>query len=742
MKSEQRPLVGRERELGVLRDALMRVREERSPQLVTLVGVPGIGKRRLVYELSRIVDADPDLITWRQGRCLPYGEGVSFWALAEMVKAQAGILESDHADLAAEKLRGTVDALVDSPDEAVWLERHLRPLVGLGTEEATGSDRRGEAFAAWRRFFESLAEQRPLVLVFEDLHWADDGLLDFVDHLVDWASGCADSGRLHRAARAARAPAGLGRRQGERGHDLAPGARGRRDRPAGRRARRAPGPPCRPAARAARPRGRQPRCTPSSTLAMLAERGDLDEHSLPETVQGIIAARLDGLAADEKELLQDAAVIGKVFWLGALAQMEDAVSFELEERLHALERKEFVRRERRPSIAGEGEYAFRHLLVRDVAYGQIPRARAHKHRRLAEWLETVAPDRSEDQAEMLAHHYVATLELSKAAGVDVSALADPARLALAEAGDRAMALSAPEPARRFYAAALELVPEESYERANLLLRQARSLAGVMSDEGMTGLREAIPTLLASGDVQAVAEAEAALADGSWHWGARAVADEHAARAAELVAGDRPSPTMLAVLASRSRPLLVGGEGREAVAVAREGFCCGRRARPGRLSGTISVTIGAARGLLGDFGGLADLEEGLAVAQAAKMPGTIQRAYANLAELNRRMGRGAEAAAMLAAGRESNERYGHRTGLLWMDGEEAVDRLATEPGMKRLRAEPGAPRICGKLARATTTSRCAGWSGRGSGSARGQQRGRDRRERASRVDLAGHARIHR
>ena len=158
-----------------------RTMDERSPQLVTLVGVPGIGKSRLVLELFQAVERHPDLIHWRHGRCLPYGEGVTFWALGEMVKAQAGILEGD-SEADAER------SCVRSPSDP-WVESHLRPLVGLaGGAEARG-DARDEAFTAWRRFFEELAAERPLVLVFEDLHWADDNLLDFVDHLVDWASG-------------------------------------------------------------------------------------------------------------------------------------------------------------------------------------------------------------------------------------------------------------------------------------------------------------------------------------------------------------------------------------------------------------------------------------------------------------------------------------------------------------------------------------------------------------------------
>ena len=167
-------------------------------------------------ELLQIVEQLPELITWRQGRCLPYGEGISYWALGEMAKAQAGMLESDSADEADRKLTEAVAALVPDPAEAEWVDGPPAPLVGLVSDTGGGGEGRGEAFAAWRRFFEALGEQRPTVLVFEDLHWADDGLLDFVDGLVDRATGvpllvlCSARPELLVAA------PGLGRRQGER----------------------------------------------------------------------------------------------------------------------------------------------------------------------------------------------------------------------------------------------------------------------------------------------------------------------------------------------------------------------------------------------------------------------------------------------------------------------------------------------------------------------------------------------
>jgi hypothetical protein len=174
------PLVGREREVELLVGTLARARQQRSPELVTLIGVPGIGKSRLVGELFKAIDVGGVLTYWRQGRSLPYGEAVSYWALAEMVKAQAGILETDSDEEVEAKLAHAVDQLID--DDAEWVLSHLRPLVGQGSSASSQE----EAFAAWRLFFEGLAEQHPLVLVFEDIQWADDGLLDFVEHLVDW----------------------------------------------------------------------------------------------------------------------------------------------------------------------------------------------------------------------------------------------------------------------------------------------------------------------------------------------------------------------------------------------------------------------------------------------------------------------------------------------------------------------------------------------------------------------------
>ena len=183
----QTPLIGRDDDLALLQSTYARTLREVSTQLVTIMGEPGVGKTRLTAEFRRWVDDQPEIVFWRQGRSLPYGEGITYWALGEMIKAQAGILESDGRDQAAAKLVVAVDEVAADNDERDWLRSSLAPLVGAS--DMVASSERDETFTAWRRFVEGVAAQRPLILVFEDLHWADDALLAFVEHLVDWTAG-------------------------------------------------------------------------------------------------------------------------------------------------------------------------------------------------------------------------------------------------------------------------------------------------------------------------------------------------------------------------------------------------------------------------------------------------------------------------------------------------------------------------------------------------------------------------
>jgi class 3 adenylate cyclase/tetratricopeptide (TPR) repeat protein len=657
------PLVGRERERSLLGDALARARSEQSSQLVTLVGVPGIGKSRLVAELFQITDADEEIISWRQGRSLPYGERVSFWALGEIVKAHAGILESDDAATAEQKLVATVETLGEDERERDWLVRHTRPLVGLeGAERAE----RDEAFAAWRRLLEAAAEQRPLVLVFEDLHWADDGLLDFVDHLADWATtvpllivGTARPELLDR-----RPGWGGGKRNA---FTLSIGAlsddetavliqrlldRAVLDADAQQAVlQRAGGNPL----------------YAEEYARMLAEHegGDLP---LPETVQGLIAARIDGLAADEKALLQDASVIGKVFWPGALAGADERV-------LHGLERKEFVRRERRSSIAGETQYAFLHALVRDVAYGQIPRAeRAEKHRRAAEWLSSLAGGRTEDHAEMLAHHYREALALAEAAGMDTASLHDPARRAFREAAQRARSLNASAAAYDLAREALALTEPGDEERPDLQLLGAYGGRDIFGIDVAPLLEEAAEGFLALDDPARAAEAYHLLAFDRFHHGDVGRADVASRRAIELARSAPLSPASARAISGHARHIvLVDGNFAEGMELAREALAVADACGDDRLAMHAMNTLGLARVNAGDAGGVEDLERSVGRGESAGVVFELSTSLNNLGNVLWQLGRLDEGDARLAEAGALNRRFGITSGVAWNEGERVYER---------------------------------------------------------------------
>jgi predicted ATPase/class 3 adenylate cyclase len=622
--------VGRRRELDLLRDALARVREEGEAQLVTLVGVPGIGKSRLVFELFGEIARGSELTYWRQGGALPYGDGVTFWPLAEIAKAHAGILETDAAEQAEEKLRRSVQEALEDETEAEWVLGHLRPLVGLTAESELGGDRRGEAFAAWRRLFEGLAERRPLVLVLDDLQWADEAMLDFVDHLVEWASG------VPLLVLCTARPELLDRRPGWGGGKLnstlvalSPLSEEDTARLIAILLARSVLPAEKQQELLARSGGNP--LYAEEYVRMLQERGGVGgELPLPESVQGVVAARLDVLAAEEKALLQDAAVVGNVFWSGALAAIGGSSPTSIEERLHALERRDFLRRGRRSSVAGETEYAFRHVLVRDVAYGQIPRGRrAARHRLAAEWIASLSADRSEDRAEMLAHHYLSAIDFARAAGQETASLAEPARLALREAGDRAFALNAFSSARRFYEAALDLWGAEDPERPALLLRYAHALHLTGDERRIDVLEEARESLLAGGDRARAAEADAILAEVRWHRGEAERVGVHLRRAEQLVLDQPASPAKTRVLAQVSRYLALGGEVERAFRVGGEALSMAEQLELRELEAHALNNIAIAKKDSGDHASaIADVERSIAIAESVNSP-VAARAYNNL-----------------------------------------------------------------------------------------------------------------
>jgi class 3 adenylate cyclase/tetratricopeptide (TPR) repeat protein len=486
------PFVGREHERTLLFETFLRAERESSVQIVTVVGEPGIGKSRLVTELRTTLDDRPEIVTWRHGRCLPYGEGITFWALGEIVKAEAGILESDDQDEARAKLDETLAGLFADDAERAWFTSRLGPLVGAGAEG--GAVGREETFTAWRRFLEALAARRPTVLVVEDLHWADGALLEFLEHLLGWTTPvpllllCTARPELYE-----RQPTWGGGMRNATTISLAPLSdeesaallhalleRTLLDAEVqSALLERAGGNPL----------------YAEQFARMLSERGGFGDGPLPETVQALVAARLDTLRPELKALLQDAAVVGRVFWTGAAAALGDLERDDVRRGLNELVHREFVRPIRISSMSGEEEFSFWHALVRDVAYHQIPRSpRADKHLAAATWIAEAAGERQEDHAEILVHHHEQAMELAQAAGQGRPDIRDSLAGFLLLAGDRALQLDL-EAAEAHYRRALALSEHDDVARATALVRLGTALRerGFFAD-AIAAYEEAIPTL--------------------------------------------------------------------------------------------------------------------------------------------------------------------------------------------------------------------------------------------------------
>jgi class 3 adenylate cyclase/tetratricopeptide (TPR) repeat protein len=557
------PFVGRELEKTLLIGTFERAAQQRAVQLVTVVGEPGVGKTRLAAELFTYISVKPELIRWRQGRCLPYGEGITFWALGEIVKHEAAILDSDSAQAAVAKLEAAI-----SPEEPErqWLLRRLVPLLGV---EAESPAERQESFTAWRRYLESLALARPTVLVFEDLHWADDALLAFLEHLAEWSEGvpllvlCTARPELFE-----RRPGWAAGQRNAHTINLAPltdqetaelvshlistAVLTAEFEPA-----------------VLEQAGGNPLYA-EEFVRLLADRGlAADESVLPDSLQALIAARLDTLPPERKSLLQDAAVVGKVFWADTVAEMGGREQGDVELALHELARKELVRPTRTSSMAGESEYSFWHLLVRDVAYSQIPRAeRARRHRSAAAWIERKAGERVEDLAEVLAHHYLQALELAEAAGdaTQVRELAAPARHFLALAGERALGLDTAQAEARLRRA-LELTPDDDPERPGLLIRWAdAAFQAGRPREAAEVLDEALAVLGSHGDTHAAGRGLQLRSRMALRLGeGRLVA--FAAEAVTLLEQEPPGPSLVAAYEQLAHAQSITGAYPEAIAAA-------------------------------------------------------------------------------------------------------------------------------------------------------------------------------
>jgi class 3 adenylate cyclase/tetratricopeptide (TPR) repeat protein len=487
------PFVGRDAELQAIVDAGDDSAREGRARHVAVLGEAGAGKSRLLWEYFKYVDGIKEEFWWHQGRCLSYGEGVAFWSLAEIVRSRAGILEEETPATARAKLRAAVEAQIPDERERRMVEPRLAHLLRL--EERPDADR-ADLFSGWRLFFERMAASGPVVLVFEDLHWADSGLLDFIDYLLEWSADfpifvltlARPELRERRPAwnTLALQPLPLSAVRAIL-DGLAPGLPDELVEEIGRRADGIP-------------------LYVVETIRMLQDRGvlvaegdhyvvkgDVSDLDVPESLHALVASRLDGLAAIERSLLQDASVLGQSFTAAAAASLSGRTEAEVAHVLDGLVAKQVLARDEDPRSPERGQYVFLQTLLQTVAYGTLSRhVRKRRHVAAARHLEQTWPGETYDIAEVLASHYLEAIRADPEAD-DVDALRAAARGRLEAAGRAAASLALGVEADRYFLHAAELADEE-LERAELYEQAGNALARSGDDEAAEErLRAAIDT---------------------------------------------------------------------------------------------------------------------------------------------------------------------------------------------------------------------------------------------------------
>ncbi|HEX4011565.1 MAG TPA: adenylate/guanylate cyclase domain-containing protein [Solirubrobacteraceae bacterium] len=506
------PFVGRDRELSRIIEVSEESASSGRARLVAVVGEAGTGKSRLLWEYYKYVDGVEKLVRWHQGRCLSYGEGVGYWALAEMVRARAGIVEEEDAASARAKLKETVEQFIPEEMEQRLVEPRLAHLLGL--EQRTATDR-ADLFSGWRLFFERLSDDAPVVMAFEDLQWADSGLLEFIDYLLEWSANrplfVLGLGRPELLAQRPRWDAirlaaipDAAMRQALAG--LVPGLP---EELTARILRRAEGVPL----------------YAVETVRMLLDRGllaqegaryvpigDVGELDVPETLHALAAARLDGLTAVERAVLQDASVYGQSFAPAGVAALGTRGVDDVQQILDGLVAKQILGLNDDPLSAERGQYNFLQGLLRTTAYGTLSRRdRKERHLAVARHLQEAWGEGAPELAEVLAAHFLDAAEAEPDAS-DAAQIRAMACDTLAEAGRRALSLALGPEAQRAFDRGAELA-EDGATRAALLHQAGQAAVQAANYQaGRERLDQAVALFEALGDPEASARSMVVLAD--------------------------------------------------------------------------------------------------------------------------------------------------------------------------------------------------------------------------------------
>jgi tetratricopeptide (TPR) repeat protein len=626
------PFVGREDELRQIKDLFHATSRDRRARLISVVGAAGIGKSRLAWEFLKYVDGLLEAVWWHDGRSPAYGEGITFWALGEMVRGRAGLLETDDAATTRVRIAATVAEHVPDAEERRQIEPALLAL--LGVEPSTSGSQ--QLFAAWRRFFECLAVTAPVVMVFEDLQFADAGLLTFIDDLLEWSRMLPIYVvTLARPELTERRPTwGAGKRNFTSIYLEPLPAPAMRELLAGL----VPGLP-EPAVRAIVARADGVPLYAVETVRMLVAQGhlvleggtykptrDLTDLAVPETLTALIASRLDGLAPEDRALVADAAVLGQSFSVAGLAAVSGIAEPDLERRLRGLVRRELLAIETDPRSPERGQYAFVQALIREVAYNTLAkRDRKVRHLAAARFFESLGSD---ELAGALAGHYLSA-HANAAEGQEANALAAQARIALRAAAERAAALGSHEQAVTFLEQALT-VTSESAEEAELLERAGESaVAAAHHDQAEAVLRRAVALRRAGGDRTATARATTALGRAllaPFRTGqALAVLEPAADEFADLGA----DPAFIELLGQLARGYMLHERLEQAITVADRALAAAERTDLVALVADTLVTKGTALGTLGRrYEGLGSIETGLRLAERHGLALTAIRARLN------------------------------------------------------------------------------------------------------------------
>ena len=440
------PFVGRREELRLLKDLLGSVGRDTRARMVSVIGETGLGKSRLVWEFQKYIDGLVDEVFWHEGRSLAYREGVTFWAVAEMIRTRAGIADDDSDEVTRAKLQAAIDEHLTDPADRDWAMPRLAAVLGIGTAP---EGERSELDAAVRVFFEGVTAKGTTVLVFEDAHWADAALLDFIDELPEWWSGVPILVvAVARPELTEQRPAWGADRPGTITLHLGPLSRpemvelvngttpGLPDDAVAAVVDKAAGVPLYGVEllRMLIARGD---IVPSGAGYQLV--GDLPEEAVPDSLQAVIGARLDRLGPDERALLQDAAVLGQTFSVAGLAAIDPGGGDLHQARLAQLVRRELIEPVRDPRSPQHGQYRFIQSMIRDVALGRMSRdTRRARHLEVAAYHEQLADP---ELAVVVASHYLEALDATPA-GTEADAIRAKALGSMAAAADRAADLRA------------------------------------------------------------------------------------------------------------------------------------------------------------------------------------------------------------------------------------------------------------------------------------------------------------